>query len=193
MTQRTPSSSTGLPSAEQVTELLADEFARAGYEIDDVVVDAGTRPARISVVADGDTPLTWTPSPICPGWPPSCWTPWTPARRPTCWKSAPRRGPSADRGEALPPRPRPQGRTRLADGRTVTGRLGETADGVAAGGSSGKDLTIRPIPLADIRKAVVQVEFSPPSAKELELVGGAGANRRPVHEHRHGCAARDRG
>ena len=62
----------------------------------------------------------------------------------------------------------------LADGSVVTGRLGATADGVVdlvvrAGGG----WTVRRIPLTDIRKAVVQVEFSPPSAKELELVGGA--------------------
>ncbi|MBU3750735.1 MAG: ribosome maturation factor RimP, partial [Mycobacterium sp.] len=38
MTQRTRSSSPGLPSPEQVSRLLADEFAGAGYEIDDVTV-----------------------------------------------------------------------------------------------------------------------------------------------------------
>ena len=47
----------GLPSPEQVTELLADEFSRAGYEIDAVEVDERSRPPRIRVVADGDTPL----------------------------------------------------------------------------------------------------------------------------------------
>src|SRR4051794_39911920 len=48
---------TGLPSQEQVIELLDDEFARAGYEIEDVVVDHKARPARITVIADGDEPL----------------------------------------------------------------------------------------------------------------------------------------
>ena len=51
MTQR----SAGLPSPQQVTELLADEFARAGYEVDAVVIDSRTR--RITVTADGDEPL----------------------------------------------------------------------------------------------------------------------------------------
>ena len=37
---------------------------------------------------------------------------------------------------------------------------------------SGGGWTVRRIPLTDIRQAVVQVEFSPPSAAELELVGG---------------------
>jgi len=36
------------------------------------------------------------------------------------------------------------------------------------------DWSVRQIPLTDIRKAVVQVEFSPPSPRELELAGAAG-------------------
>ena len=46
-----------LPSQKQVIELLDGEFARAGYELDDVVIDAGKRPPRITVIADGDEPL----------------------------------------------------------------------------------------------------------------------------------------
>ena len=53
MTER----SAGLPSQKQVIELLDGEFARAGYEIEDVVIDAAARPPRITVVADGDDPL----------------------------------------------------------------------------------------------------------------------------------------
>ncbi len=53
MTER----SAGLPSQKQVIELLDGEFARAGYEIEDVVIDAATRPPRITVVADGDEGL----------------------------------------------------------------------------------------------------------------------------------------
>ena len=48
---------TGLPSQTQVIELLGGEFARAGYEIEDVVIDSRTRPPRIMVIADGDTAL----------------------------------------------------------------------------------------------------------------------------------------
>ncbi|MGH3562791.1 MAG: ribosome maturation factor RimP, partial [Mycobacterium sp.] len=48
---------TRLPSQTQVIELLDAEFARAGYEIEDVVVDTHARPPRITVVADGDTAL----------------------------------------------------------------------------------------------------------------------------------------
>ncbi|MGB1223854.1 MAG: ribosome maturation factor RimP, partial [Mycobacterium sp.] len=46
--------STGLPSQRQVTELLDGEFARAGFDIEDVLVDAAARPPRITVVADGE-------------------------------------------------------------------------------------------------------------------------------------------
>ena len=48
---------TGLPSQTQVIELLGGEFARAGYEIEDVVIDPRARPPRITVIADGDTAL----------------------------------------------------------------------------------------------------------------------------------------
>src|SRR5580700_7798046 len=48
---------TGLPSQMQVIELLDGEFARAGYEIEDVLIDARARPPRITVIADGDTAL----------------------------------------------------------------------------------------------------------------------------------------
>lgn len=180
MTQRNPSSSLGLPSAEQVTALLADEFARAGYEIDDVVVDAGTRPARIRVVADGDTPLdldavadlsrvaselldtldtgetTYVLEVSSPG-----------VDRPLTSEKHYRRA----RGRKV--------ELALADGQTLTGRLGATADGVVELVVRARNgWTVNRLPLADVRKAVVQVEFSPPNPKELELVGGAGATDR---------------
>ena len=46
--------STGLPSQQQVIELLDGEFARAGYDIEDVVIESSARPPRITVVADSD-------------------------------------------------------------------------------------------------------------------------------------------
>ena len=46
-----------LPSQKQVIELLDGEFARAGYEIEDVVIDGDARPPRIMVIADGDEGL----------------------------------------------------------------------------------------------------------------------------------------
>ena len=168
MTQRPA----GLPSPEQVIELLRDEFARAGYEIDDVVVDIRTSPARIQVIADGDTPLNLDAVAELS-------------------RSASALLDDFDTGQAYllevssPGVDRPltaekhfrraRGRRvelSLADGSTVTGRLGTTAEGTAElVVRSGSSLTVRRLPLTGIRKAVVQVEFSPPSAKELDLVG----------------------
>ena len=168
MTQRPA----GLPSPEQVIELLRDEFARAGYEIDDVVVDIRTSPARIQVIADGDTPLNLDAVAELS-------------------RSASALLDDLDTGQAYllevssPGVDRPltaekhfrraRGRRvelSLEDGSTVTGRLGATSEGTAElVVRSGSSLTVRRLPLTGIRKAVVQVEFSPPSAKELDLVG----------------------
>ncbi|MBM4630644.1 ribosome maturation factor RimP, partial [Rhodococcus hoagii] len=56
---------------------------------------------------------------------------------------------------------------------SVTGRVGRLTDGgvdlvVKAKGGP----VVRRVELADVKKAVVQVEFSRPDAKELELAGG---------------------
>ena len=177
MTQRSPGSSPGLPSPEQVTALLHDEFSRAGYEIDDVVVDARSRPARIRVVADGDIPLDLDSISELS-------------------RSASELLDTVDTGDiayvlevSSPGVDRPLTAERhfrrargrkveltLRDGSALTGRLGATADGVAElVVRTGADWSLRPLALADICKAVVQVEFSPPNARELELAGGIGA------------------
>jgi ribosome maturation factor RimP len=60
----------------------------------------------------------------------------------------------------------------LADGAALTGRVGETSDGaVQLVVRKGRDFEVRDIPLGDIAKAVVQVEFSTPNRRELELAG----------------------
>lgn len=171
----------GLPSAEQVTGLLADEFVRVGYEIDDVVVDAGTRPAHIRVVADGDRPLDLDAvaelsrlasdllDTIDTGQTPYVLEVSSPGvDRPLTAEKHFRRA----RGRKV--------ELTLVDGATLTGRLGAISDGVAdVVVRAGSGWTVRRIPLTDICKAVVQVDFSPPNAKELELVGGgAGTTHR---------------
>ena len=184
MTERIPGHpSPGIPSPEQVIELLGGQFARAGYEIEDVSVDTRTRPPRIRIVADGDTPLdldtiaelsrsasalldtidtgadTYLLEVTSPG-----------VDRPlTAEKHFRRaRGRKVDIG--------------LTDGTAVVGRLGAVADGavdLVVPDRSG--WTIRRIPLADIGSAVVQVEFSPPSARERELAGTAETTDRSVN------------
>jgi ribosome maturation factor RimP len=168
--------STGLPSQRQVVELLDDEFARAGYEIEDVVIDAAARPARITVVADGDQGLDLDAAA-------------------TLSRSASELLDSVDDNatpyvlEVTSPgvdRPltdekhfrRARGRKVdmvLSDGTQLTGRIGETSGGaVRLVVRDGRDLAVREISLDTIAKAVVQVEFSPPNQRELELAGQTG-------------------
>jgi ribosome maturation factor RimP len=162
---------TGLPSQTQVIELLDADFARAGYEIEDVVIDTRTRPPRITVIADGDNALDLDTI------------------------AALSRSASAllDRLDSIGDRyvlevsspgvdrpltsekhfRRARGRKveiALSDGSQLTGRVGETRDHtIALVVRTGRDWTLREISLAEITKAVVQVEFSPPAQIELEL------------------------
>ena len=170
---------TGLPSPTQVIELLGGEFARAGYEIEDVVIDGRARPPRITVIADGDTPLDLD----------------TIA---TLSRSASALLDDLDRVrdryvlEVSSPgvdRPltsekhfrRARGRKveiALSDGSQLTGRVGETREHtIALVVRAGREWTVREIPLAEVVKAVVQVEFSPPSQTELELATGVTRGR----------------
>ncbi|WP_102143453.1 ribosome maturation factor RimP [Mycobacterium hubeiense] len=170
--------SAGLPSQKQVIELLDGEFARAGYEIEDVVIDAVARPPRITVIADGDEGLDLesiaalsrsasalldrvdkTAAPYVlevtsPG-----------IDRPLTTEKHYRRA----RGRKV--------EVTLSDGSQLTGRLGEIADGavrlVVREGSKA-NFSVRELPLDGIAKAVVQVEFSPPNRRELELAGQSG-------------------
>ncbi|MFV0496169.1 ribosome maturation factor RimP [Mycobacterium sp.] len=168
---------TRLPSQTQVIELLSGEFARAGYEIEDVVVDHRARPPRITVVADGDTPLDldtiaslsraasdlldglddavrgqgdrYLLEISSPG-----------VERPLTSDKHFRRA----RGRKV--------QLALADGTQLTGRVGHTGpESVALVVRTGRDLAVREISLRDVVSAVVQVEFSPPAQAELELAG----------------------
>jgi ribosome maturation factor RimP len=167
---------TGLPTQTQVIELLGEEFARAGYEIEDVLIDPRAHPPRITVIADGDTALDLD-------------TVATLSRSASSLLDG--LGGSADNYvlEVSSPgveRPltsekhfrRARGRKvelSLTDASQLTGRVGETrSDAVALVVRDGRDWAVREIPLADIVKAVVQFEFSPPAQAELELVGQVG-------------------
>jgi ribosome maturation factor RimP len=165
--------STGLPSQTQVIELLDGEFTRAGFEIEDVVIDALARPPRITVIADGDTELnlntiaalsrsasilldevesldgSYVLEVSSPG-----------VDRPLTSEKHFRRA----RGRKI--------ELALTDGTQVTGRAGEMRDGalsLVVRDARTRDWTVRSISLDEILKAVVQVEFSPPSQDELEL------------------------
>jgi ribosome maturation factor RimP len=162
---------TGLPSQTRVIELLGGEFARVGYEIEDVVIDTRARPPRITVIADGDSPLDLD-------------TTATLSRSASALLDGLDGITDAYVLEVSSPgvdRPltsekhfrRARGRKveiALSDGSQLTGRVGETRDqAVALVVRGGRDWAVREIPLAQITKAVVQVEFSPPAQIELEL------------------------
>ena len=170
---------TGLPSQTQVIELLGGEFARAGYEIEDVVIDTRARPPRISVIADGDTALdldtiaalSRSASALLDGLDgirdryvlevssPGVDRPLTSAKH---FRRA--------RGRKV--------ELALSDGSQLTGRVGETrADTIALVVREGREWAVRQIPLVEIVKAVVQVEFSQPAQAEVELAGLAEMGR----------------
>lgn len=169
---------TGLPSQTQVIELLSGEFARAGYEIEDVVIDSRTRPPRITVIVDGDnaldldtiTSLSRSASTLLDGADGGRGAPYVlevsspGVERPLTTENHFRRA----RGRKV--------ELALADGSRLTGRVGQTQDNtVALVVRAGRELAVRAIPLAEIVKAVVQVEFTTPAQTELALAHGTEA------------------
>ncbi len=167
--------STGLPSQRQVVELLDGEFARAGYDVEDVMIDTAARPPRITVVADGDAgldldsiaELSRTASELLDGLdsPPYVLEVTSPGvDRPLTHEKHYRRA----RGRLA--------ELTLTDGSTLTGRIGAVGDGTVGVvvRQARKSLEVREIALDAIAKAVVQVEFSRPNPRELELAGVSG-------------------
>jgi ribosome maturation factor RimP len=170
-----PLRSTRLPSQQQVIELLGGEFARAGYEIEDVLVQETAKPPRIVVVADGDEGLDLDAAAAL-------------ARSASelldeLDETAPYvlevTSPGVDRPLTSDRHfRRARGRKvelTLSDGSQSTGRLGELSGGIlrlvmVAEGRPG-NYTVREVPRDTVTKAVVQVEFSPPNRRELELAG----------------------
>ncbi len=168
--------SAGLPSQKQVIELLDGEFARAGYEIEDVLIDTAARPPRITVIADGDEPLdldsiaalSRSASDLLDGvdTPPYVLEVTSPGvDRPLTTEKHYRRA----RGRKV--------ELTLSDGSQLIGRLGEIHEGtvrlVVREGAKG-NFSVRELPVDGVTKAVVQVEFSPPNQRELELAGQLG-------------------
>lgn len=168
-----PLRSARLPSREQVIELLDGEFSRAGYEVEDVVLGGG-RPPRLTVIADAedgvDLDAIATLSKVAS------------AALDAAEQAAGDYGAYVlevtSRGVDRPLTTekhfrRSRGRkveVALADGSSLTGRIGQTAEGVVhLVVAVGKDFEVRRVEVAGIAKALVQVEFSPPNRRELEL------------------------
>lgn len=167
-----------LPSPEQVAELLDAEFTRAGYEVEDVVIGGG-RPPRLTVIADADNGVDLdaiaTLSKVAS------------AVLDDAEQASGDYGAYVlevtSRGVDRPLTSekhfrRSHGRkveVALADGSSLSARIGLTADGVVHFVvAAGKDFEIRPVEVSDITKAIVQVEFSSPNRRELELCEQSG-------------------
>jgi ribosome maturation factor RimP len=164
-----------------VIELLDGEFARAGYEIEDVVIDTAARPPRITVVADGDEGLDLDSIAALSRSASDLLDRIEPAQSAGASYVLEVTSPGVDRPLTTERHyRRARGRKvelTLSDGSQLTGRLGETRGGtvrlvVREGGKA--NFTVRELPLDGITKAVVQVEFSPPNQLELELAGQSG-------------------
>lgn len=165
---------TGLPTQTQVIELLGGEFARAGYEVEDVVIDPAARPPRITVIADGETPLDLDTISVLSRTASDLLDRVDGIRDRYVLEVS---SPGVDRPLTSEKHFR-RARARkvdldLSDGSRMSGRVGETREGTTTlVVRDGRDWALRRIPLAEIVNAVVQVEFSPPSQAELELATG---------------------
>ncbi|HEU0192478.1 MAG TPA: ribosome maturation factor RimP [Mycobacterium sp.] len=164
---------TGLPSQTQVIELLDAEFARAGFEIENVVIDARAPLPRITVVVDGDTPLDLDTAAALS------------RRASDLLDSADGGGsyvlevssPGVERPLTSPKHfRRARGRKvelRLSDGSELVGRIGEVDEAtLTLVIRAGRDWELRQLPLAEITDGVVQIEFSSPAERELALAQG---------------------
>jgi ribosome maturation factor RimP len=175
----------GLPSQTQVIELLDGEFARAGYEIEDVVIDPRARPPRITVIADGDTALDLDTIAALSR---SASTLLDEVKNFDGQYVLEVSSPGVDRPLTSEKHfRRARGRKvelALTDGTQVTGRVGAISDStlmLVVRDGRARDWTVRQVPIGEVVKAVVQVEFSPPSERELEL---AAADRNAETEGR---------
>ena len=179
MASENPPRTVRLPSQQQVVDALRAEFANAGYDVEDVVIDAAARPAKVTVVADGDDGLNLDALASL-----SRLASELMDRLDDAEDDVPYLLEVTSRGVESPLEAdrhyrRAQGRMveiTLTDGARITGRLGElsgrTLGLVVADRRKGP--TVREISLDDVTNAVVQVEFSSPNPLELELAGMSG-------------------
>lgn len=167
-----------LPSQQQVVELLQDEFGRAGYDVEDVIINASARPPTVVVIADGDQGLNLDALAALSRLASELLDQFDDSDDTSYLLEVTSRG--VDRPLVAERHyRRAQGRLvelTLVDGAQVTGRLGEMSGRmlrlVLADRRTG--LTIRELSVDDVVNAVVQVEFSPPNPLELELAGVSG-------------------
>ena len=182
-----------VPSRERVIELLADLMPDQGYDLEDVTVSKAGSRSVVRVMVDSDSGLDLDDvaelsrqiSERLDAATEFGETPYTlevtspgidrPLTEPRHWRRAQGRRVRVEIGDEQ-----------------VLARVGALGDGVvdlvvpAKGGP-----VVREIALADVVKAVVQVEFSPPNAQEMELAGGLAAGRAAAGEVTEGIETDD--
>lgn len=182
-----------VPSRERVIELLADLMPDQGYDLEDVTVSKAGSRSVVRVMVDSDSGLDLDDvaelsrqiSERLDAATEFGETPYTlevtspgidrPLTEPRHWRRAQGRRVRVEIGDEQ-----------------VLARVGALGDGVVAlvvpakGGP-----VVREVALADVAKAVVQVEFSPPNAQEMELAGGLAAGRAAAGEVTEGIETDD--
>ncbi|MEU2000152.1 ribosome maturation factor RimP [Rhodococcus sp. NPDC019627] len=163
-----------VPSKERVTELISDLVHSQGYDLEDVAVNLAGKHSAVRIMVDSDAGLELDAvarlshmiSEVFDSVPDFGETPYMlevtspgidrPLTHERHWRRA--------RGRKV--------RIDLPN-ETVVGRIGRWDDDVVEvviGSRSGPE--VRRVSVSDIEKAIVQVEFSKPDPRELELAGG---------------------
>ncbi|WP_455901696.1 ribosome maturation factor RimP [Rhodococcus gordoniae] len=163
-----------VPTPERIVELVSDLLAREGYDLEDVVVTAAGKHSTVRLLVDSDAGLgldeaarlsrvvsesfdevpDFGESPyVLEVTSPGIGRPLTEARH---WRRAQGR----------------KAKVELAD-ETLVARIGElVGDEIRLVLPDRSGPVVRSVPLAAVHRAVVEVEFSPPPPRELELAGG---------------------
>lgn len=163
-----------VPPPERIVELVSDLLAEEGYDLEDVVVTAAGKHSTVRLLVDSDSGLSldeaarlsrlvsetfdavsdFGESPyMLEVTSPGVGRPLTKDRH---WRRAQGR----------------KAKLQLAE-ETIVARVGElVGDEIRVVLPDRSGPIVRAIPLSEIRHAVVEVEFSKPNARELELAGG---------------------
>ncbi|MCD2109800.1 ribosome maturation factor RimP [Rhodococcus rhodochrous] len=163
-----------VPPPERIVELVSDLLAREGYDLEDVVVTAAGKHSTVRLLVDSDAGLgldeaarlSRIVSEAFDGVSDFGESPYVlevtspgigrPLTEPRHWRRAQGR----------------KAKVELAD-ETLVARIGElVGDEIRLVLPDRSGPVVRSVPLSAVRRAVVEVEFSPPSPRELELAGG---------------------
>ncbi|KLL95104.1 ribosome maturation protein RimP [Rhodococcus sp. IITR03] len=163
-----------VPPPERIVELVSDLLAREGYDLEDVVVTAAGKHSTVRLLVDSDAGLgldeaarlSRIVSEAFDGVSDFGESPYVlevtspgigrPLTEPRHWRRAQGR----------------KAKVELAD-ETLVARIGElVGDEIRLVLPDRSGPVVHSVPFSAVRRAVVEVEFSPPPPRELELAGG---------------------